>query len=479
MEPELWRLVGVTALRAGAVAGLAVVLALALRPAARQLTPWRLALLLPPVLAPGLLVSYAYGDFALAQFRRPWANELLYILLVACRCAPLAALLWRLAPPPASTPSARHLLKLLPPPPPPPPDGRSPGTRFRAMLDGPARPLGWLALVVWLLAFGEFDLASRLSVPCWSLWLYDAQAGGRALSSTLTDALGPLLVQMIAIALVASALGQGGTVSGALARRMEVERPLTARRRWSAAGVLALCWLALVLIPCFMVLRDTWVGIAMLWGQTALKQGIRHSLLLASAGGAGALLLVNLLPRRRWAWALPLLVPGLCGSLTLGLALLALFQTDALVWGYDTPLPVVLALILLTFPAVWLLSRLLDPVSESPEHLALLLRSSPDRSTRAAGRDLRWTLRWRLLLLIGLLGAWLAYSDLPASALLSPPGLTPAPVWLHNLMHYGRSQVLSAMVAATWLTPLVLVLFFWMLGSAAKRCRRGVNWRHA
>ena len=50
----------------------------------------------------------------------------------------------------------------------------------------------------------------------------------------------------------------------------------------------------------------------------------------------------------------------------------------------------------------------------------------------------------------------LAYSELVASAILAPPGMTTAPARLYNLMHYGQTAVLSAMVLAAFLAPLLV-----------------------
>jgi hypothetical protein len=46
---------------------------------------------------------------------------------------------------------------------------------------------------------------------------------------------------------------------------------------------------------------------------------------------------------------------------------------------------------------------------------------------------------------------------LTAAAILSPTALVSAPVRLYNLMHYGHSAVLSAMVVAAFGIPALLV----------------------
>src|SRR5262249_21697536 len=89
--------------------------------------------------------------------------------------------------------------------------------------------------------------------------------------------------------------------------------------------------------------------------------------------------------------------------------------------------------------------------SGSALHLAGLL-------PRPVNRTLRWMLEtrrqaWALFLLF----CW-GYFDLTVSAMLSPIGVTPVTVRLYNLMHYGHTPVLSALVCATTLAPVAIVV---------------------
>jgi hypothetical protein len=60
-------------------------------------------------------------------------------------------------------------------------------------------------------------------------------------------------------------------------------------------------------------------------------------------------------------------------------------------------------------------------------------------------------------LAVFLLLCW-GYFDLTAGSLLAPSSMTPVFVRLYNLMHYGESTVLSAMVAVVMLVPVLLLL---------------------
>jgi ABC-type Fe3+ transport system permease subunit len=152
-----------------------------------------------------------------------------------------------------------------------------------------------------------------------------------------------------------------------------------------------------------------------------------------------------------------LCMPGMLGSLTVSLGLLWLFQWPVLHAAYDTPLPAVLALVLFLLPRGLLLLLLFEAVTpQYSVHAARLLRAAPDRPRRAAAAELLWQMRSRRLFFVfGLLSVW-GYLELTPVSILAPPGLTSAPVRLYNLMHYGRSMVLSAMVMLTMLAPLGL-----------------------
>lgn len=111
---------------------------------------------------------------------------------------------------------------------------------------------------------------------------------------------------------------------------------------------------------------------------------------------------------------------------------------------YNTPLPlfVTLTLILLPFALLLrLLRRLTRPGAAL--HLAGLV----------SDRRLRWQLDGRKTYWAGFLLFCWAYFDLTAAALLAPPGMTTVAVRVFNLMHYGRTPALSAMLCAAVAAP--------------------------
>lgn len=71
--------------------------------------------------------------------------------------------------------------------------------------------------------------------------------------------------------------------------------------------------------------------------------------------------------------------------------------------------------------------------------------------------SIRWVLTERRNLAVFLALFCLGWFELSLGSLLAPSGMTPVTVRLYNFMHYGQSQVLSAMVLVTLLSPLLCV----------------------
>jgi ABC-type Fe3+ transport system permease subunit len=122
------------------------------------------------------------------------------------------------------------------------------------------------------------------------------------------------------------------------------------------------------------------------------------------------------------------------------------------VGGRETLFPWVAVLVGLSLPAAVLLRQVLRRTAAAAStHAARLLGGR-------RGRSLVWELDTRrhaaavCLLFCG------TYFELTASAILAPIGMTPVTVRLYNLMHYGQTAVLSAMVLAAFLAPMAVAL---------------------
>lgn len=423
---------------------------------------WSAVLL--PVLTPALLVGYAYAAWSLKLVRMPLANEALYVLIMVARFAPVAALVVYLSPPPALSAEARHLAAMTPR------GGRRGANRLMPWLAyGPGRRLSIAFVLTFLLAFQEFEIASLMAVPAWTVWLFDAQVGGLPIPTTLRHALLPLLIEAALLTPLAWLLLGRDKGKVEEPERSDASRAMQAVTiGWlgvctSVASVVPLAIVAGVALGTPLALRGAW--------DVRWEVGTSGAYAAAASLLAGCVAIALL---RRPALLLLAVLPGLLGSLVLGLVLVTAFSGGALAPAYDSPLPWTLSLVLLLMPAAALLAMLLGALRRREAlHVAELMRSVDDEAVRASGRRILWSMRgrawyWALALL-----ATLAYFDLAAGAMLAPSGHTPVTVTLYNLMHYGRNATLSA---ATLGAAAALVALLAAGGFAAAATDR-VSWR--
>ena len=405
-------------------------------------------LLLAPYLTPVLLTGYAYGSFSLSLIHHPFGNALFYSALLWWKFTPIAAVILHFTPTPISA-EAIHCRRLT-----------AAGTSwwddglflFRA---GCGRgPVAAFA-VVFLCAFAEFEMASLMVVKSWTVALFDAHAGGLALSESLRRMAGPLLGEAAAIATAVVVLG---TRQDAPGNRIPDKRS----RPWPAWAHLMIAFLFVVLIPAAKVLWGTFRGFRLLLENFVLSREILASLLFAAGASVLAGLAVFGLAggaRRNQLGSMPgkiILVAavfaGLLGPLVLSLAVLAAIQLPGLIVLRDTPAPLVFTLGLVLFPIALVLRRVLALTGRrSAWHLTRLMQKS------RALRDLTWKLNTRRKFwALAFLFIW-AYWDLTASAIHAPIGMTPVTVRLYNLMHYGRIEALSAMTCAAFAAPISIL----------------------
>ncbi|MBA3710208.1 MAG: hypothetical protein H0W83_15465, partial [Planctomycetes bacterium] len=239
-----------------------------------------------------------------------------------------------------------------------------------------------------------------------------------------------------------------------------------------ARSRVAVGWIAIVVgsvvlvaVPLMTVAWDARAGLAIL-----VRDDIRHevgaSVLFAAAAATCAWLAARPLRdltragRIGGGIAVAACLPGLCGSLAVGLAGLALIQLPALRWLSETPVPLIGALTLLMLPIAIALRIVLDR-PDPALHLARMHVNSRDRA--AGGSTLLWRLSgsrrywaWSLLFLMG-------YADLAASAILHPVDMVPVLVMLYNFMHYGQSSALSARLGAAMCAPVVVIVGGWII----------------
>ena len=456
---------GWTLLRSLIVAACAVPLCFAIRRRLLTARGRRRTLLwgtvLTPFFAPDMLVGYGYYNFSLSLIHHPLLNELFYAALVFFKVLPVGTVIAVCTPHPPISPQALYCRRLAIT------ADASPWKRFRELagyyVRGPYRAALPAAVLMFLLAFQEFELVSLVNATSWTVWLFDQQAQGLPINTTLRYDLIPTGIQAaIVIAMIPLILKSRRAAGNRDAPRGAVS-PVVGPLLWCLLVTgCTLLWF----IPVGILSSGMADGLVVLRRNPRLFKEIAVGLGMTleaavPAYGFAALLLPAALNRPgqklRAAVAILAGLPGLFGGLTLGLTTLSLFQTEALYRWYDTPLPWWGALVLWLLPRAMLLQVLLAAARRrEPIHLAELLQRSGSPPQRRRARPVLWRLRyqghyWAVVLL-----CWWSYLDPTLPSLLRPSGLDPAPMRIYNFMHYGQAGGLSAMLALTVLVPVLL-----------------------
>lgn len=434
---------------------------------------WQLGLLALPVLFPELLTGYAYSQMTRLLITGWWTREAWFDLLLLLRVIPIGTWLWYCSPPSPLSREAIHVRRLAL-------RSTTPlwirwGTLSWYWLQGPARSGLFAACGLFLVLFQEFELASLLATTSWTVWLFDAQAGGLLLSESLRCCVPPAICTWLVCGLLPwlfckSSLRTADRVS---------EGPAMSTAAQSAAwGYIALALGLIVIYPSLLLGRDLVPGLLALSRNSIQARGLLQGILVSAGNGLIAGFTVDLFAGwlvgqaasagGRWRdhpWLRLVVIVsgvGLCGSLVLGLVGVALCQQPGLHIFSDTSLPPVVGLFVWLLPRALLLQGMLL-VSRSPvaEHAAHLLLAAPDSRRTAAAHEILWHLRGRGATLVRLLLCHWAYWDLTLPRMLNPTGMEPATVRLYIDMHFGRNAMLTAKAGLTFLVPLIFVAVFW------------------
>lgn len=424
--------------RAAAVAAVATIAAPSVAPwLGRSAGRWAIAALL---VAPGLMIGHVWATHAPDALVDPAARNWLYAALSIARSLPVAAVVWWLVPARESA-AARHVARL---------------GAVRRGVD--RRRFGATAAIVFVHAFAEFEIAARLAVSAWPVAVFDAHAGGLALGESLVAVSIPASVSLVALVAAAVALG----------RRHARTAAVQPAPRVAGGLVLAAAVVANVVAPLVWLVPDAWAGFAAVArraGPFASELGASLGVAVVAAVAADA---IAGLAVRRPAVGFALAVPGLLGALVPSLLAIAAMQSvDGAL--YDTPIAWVCVATACLVPLAFVLRlAIARDAHATAVHTARLLAAGP--STRATARAIRWSLvgraRLGVLVVVALVGSY----EVTAASLLAPTGMTPATVRLYNLMHYERSQALSAMLVVAVCVPLIALA---VGGTIARRALEG------
>jgi hypothetical protein len=485
-------------------------------PGHRRPLAWCLAVL--PFLCPELWAGYAYSGFSLlvagagfwdhlpagvvlsspqwVHVRNAAIDELLFDLLLFLRAVPVGTLVAYFASPPPLSPEAIYCFRLAQRQTARGASGERQGEKERRRQGETAvetsvaprlslsssraanRLSHWLRWKVallqsnwsaampavglmFLLSFQEFELASLIGRPAWTVWLFDAQVGGLALGESLRRALYPVFCQLaILVPLVATVVTARALPSAARAAAAPLSRSASIAL-WSFAGLGAAMTVG---VPVLLVGRGTLDGMSLLLRDAVQLRTLLREVLIGTgyglvAAAIGMLLAAWLLQigsgsRTGRVVAVAAVLPGLFGSLILGLALIRLLQQPFLHVFYKTPLSLTAALVLFLLPRALLLRLAVWSIRpQTGAHLARLLREAPSRGVRDRSHELAWQMRWRgEFWSLALLTYW-GFLDLTVAYLLAPVTIVSTPVMLYNQMHFGKNAALSARVFVAVLLP--------------------------
>lgn len=390
-----------------------------------------------PFLTPPLLTAYAYTTPFLHLARYPWLEEVAYASLVFLRVYPLALLAGALIPRRLSE-EGKHCQALAV-------DHGLPAWSFRWRHLEPVMLVS--ALLVFLYAFHEFEMATFLQRPAWTVAMFDAQAQGYALGVTLKNLL-PLALSQTVVILALFRLVERGDAAANVSQKSD--------RSWMIWVYAAVAACLFSIIPVLLILKSAVRGLPSLSSTFSMQREVGDSLIVAFVAGTLGFLLAKGLSQLRSKVLLAVcLMPGLLGTLLLSLGLLGLFQWPGLMSFRDRPIPLVVGLVLALLPLLTLLAVLAQRRDQSDASWSAQLMGT---------RRLCWAYGRGPYLAVWACGFYLAYFDVTMSKILAPASMTPIMGRLYDLMHYGRDTMLSAYVLVAVAVPFCILALATALG---------------
>lgn len=440
---------------------------------------WWMLFVLCPLIAPDLIVGYSYRSFELSLLHRPTLNHWFYFLLVVLKFLPAAAVVRICLPSPSLSKSALHCARLA---------GvtslAAKSVRSVKQKAGLLRNLPVFG-IVFLLTMQEFEIASLLQIPAWTVHLFDSQAGGMNAMAVLRQLVLPVLAQA---AVLLPLIWWGMVNSRSLIPRWmltDESSQISSRPGFAIAVVaLVLTWG----VPLCIVSLSGLAGIAGVRRNEILIRSTLLDLVAAMAiavpcAGLSLVLSRKLgsIVRRREsgqhrfmrklqpALLSLVVVPGLFGSLAVSIVVLSMIQFSPLTELRPTVWPLAFALIVFLVPRALVLTALLPAFQRSESsHLATLLSESSQPARTNAAASLKWWYECRPLFLVAALLFYWSLANLTAAALLCPPtipllsfdgNIVPLPVRLYKFIHQGRTATLSIMALLSVVVPLVVIAF--------------------
>jgi hypothetical protein len=439
----------------------------------RRLRNLKLGLLAAAFLTPNLIVGFGYRTLSINLLTHRWLNELLYVALICFEFVPAATWLILHSPPPSLSAEAWHVARLA---------GRKGGRlgslRWRIQLwwRGAGELLVGPAALLFVLTFQESELAALMQVAGWPERLFTDHVKGLPPTETAKLVAWPVLIQLPFVIPLMSRLGAAlsSPALSVLAERSLLPRPSAGARQ--ALDVLGWAWVAaglafvigqplwhlldgiyragrtIVLQPRW--LREVWDAVLLAGTCVGVTWGAAWAIgRLWARGGSSA-------SRLSSGIFVVTLIPGLVGTLTLGLLTAGFFQRFAPQLAY-TPVPLILAECLWLWPRVVLVRESITARTRIAAHQVHQLAEAGDGAQRAKSRALWWRISGRSLAGGVFLIGWWGYLEVMLPMILSLPGFQPAPMMMYNHLHYAQVEALGVKLAMILTVPLAAGIVTW------------------
>jgi hypothetical protein len=355
-------------------------------------------------------------------------------------------------------------------------------TWSRLQLAGPGRRLALIWSLTSLVAFQEFEIAALMQIDqspiAWTVTLFDSHALRQPLADSLGMLIGPILFELILLTpgVVVLLAVRGQTDSGEQhCGTSQAGSPVGTPQILFARAYLVIGLLVFIAWPLLKNAGALVTGAISLLGerfrlQASLTNVLGTTLFAAASAFIAMQIAIVLLSAIRASNAgrsgiaavrffvvAAIMIPGLTGSLTLSMVLLAIFQLPGFHLLYDTWLPLLFGQTFAVLPRALAIVLVLERFTDSSgAFCARLLSASPDQQLRARGADMLWRLT-SARSFVGLLvvGQW-CFWDVTVASILRPVQVEPVVTRLYNEMHYGRTEALLSQASLAVFTPLAI-----------------------
>lgn len=417
-----------------------------------------------PFFAPELIVGYCYSTGVFSLVHLPLMNCGLYALLLLLKTLPVGVLAVLYSPGSPVSPVGYHCFRML----------RPQQRPWRTMLDfwirGPLCQRLPVFSFSFLMAYQEFEVASLMSVPSWTVDLFDAQAKAIQPLDTLRLLLFPLAMICVAVLPVV------GLLSRLKGEPLRSAGSPASRGRWLGGVMIAAGNLLLWGVPLLTIGENGLRNFTALTRNAVVFRGfaretgyaLAFAFCAALATVVAARVFLRLLRARGGAARVcfsAVLLPGLAGALAVSLLFFVLIQQGPLIGLRSTPVPAVVGLTVFLLPRAVLMLVLFQAQRRSTATgSAELLSQSRQTSQAASGFRLLWQLEDRAFFWTFSAVFFWGFFNLTAASLLMPLAIVPLPAQLYNLMHYGRTMSLSTQALLSIVVPVTLIaVSAWLL----------------